>query len=500
MTEAQFKWLCNNCDQILMAEEATHSTIAISWLHVIRPHPQIYIKYKELFINDNSLRRNLSLILNKFLLKTRQIFQILLIIQESIYLLFEKTFTDNHIDILIISHRLSYSKIKNDDLYYGELPLNLVQDGYRVLIAYIDQAPGIKIEKRDWTHRSGIRHLILPKALSIKSEILLKRNLETEKLRILDLAKKNISNTESFNFLNNLSRQALSTDSKSAYRIGLQVGELVKKFQPKIILTTYEGHAWERLVFSESKKANPQIKCLGYQHAPIFNMQHANCRNLKSRYNPDYILASGVVSCEKFKNNISLKNILMRIVGSKRAEDNNIIENKILKYKDINDIVFIVCPEGFISECNLMIEFVVKSAKINPEIKFIIRLHPGIKKGSLNNNRLPKNVIFSDSQISSDLQKSTHILYRGSSAVFQAVSCGIQPVYLSLDGEIDINPLFEVSEYMLKVSKPNDLNNAINSHIYRKDINFMKINEYCKNSYTPFIYKNFLKVLSECNL
>ncbi len=232
MTEDQFRWLSNNCDQILLAEEATESTIAISWLHVIRPHPGIYIKYKELFITNASLRQKFSLFLEKFLDKARQVIQILLIIKESINISYEKCL-GNNIDILIVSHLLNDSTKNNDDLYYGDLPLILENAGYRVFIAYIDHTSGIKIKVRKGLLTNGAKYLVLPKALTRKSEIQITKNLKAEKLRILNLAEKNKLNPEKFNFLKNLSRQVLSTESKGSYRIGLQVGELVKKFQPK---------------------------------------------------------------------------------------------------------------------------------------------------------------------------------------------------------------------------------------------------------------------------
>jgi hypothetical protein len=41
------------------------------------------------------------------------------------------------------------------------------------------------------------------------------------------------------------------------------------------LVTTYEGHSWERLCFALAKEAKPLVKCIAYQHAPIFKYQHA---------------------------------------------------------------------------------------------------------------------------------------------------------------------------------------------------------------------------------
>ena len=41
-------------------------------------------------------------------------------------------------------------------------------------------------------------------------------------------------------------------------RFGYQVEQLVKKVKPKYIITTYEGHSLERILFAMARKANPK--------------------------------------------------------------------------------------------------------------------------------------------------------------------------------------------------------------------------------------------------
>ena len=59
---------------------------------------------------------------------------------------------------------------------------------------------------------------------------------------------------------------------------------------PDYIITTFEGHAWERLVFRSAREVCPQVKCLAYQHAPIFKNQHSIRRFIGNTYEPDYTL------------------------------------------------------------------------------------------------------------------------------------------------------------------------------------------------------------------
>ncbi len=492
MTEEQFKWLCNICDQTLLEKEATDSTVAVSWLHVIRPHPEILIKYKKIFNRRYSVNYKLESIITRSFILLSQLFHIF-IVALKILQIYEKKITDSRIDFLIVSHRLNNLKKYNDDLYFGNLPLSLANEGYKVLIAYIDHTSGYKKNTENKYLIEKIEHLILPKVLSIKTEYSILKTLYLERIRILNLAKKITTNSLLDNFFKNLLDQIITKETRGAYRIGIQIGELVKKLDPKFLITTYEGHAWERLVFSNARKSNQKIICMGYQHAPIFYLQHANCRNLKSNYNPDIILTSGKISYQKLKKTNVDKYSMIRLLGTHRARKNN----NITGFKDYKEVVISVCPEGINSEFNIIKEFLIKSAQVNPEIKFLLRLHPSIKRKAININRLPKNVEVSSSDISTDFLRSTHILYRGSSIVMEAVTYGIQPIYFGIRDEIDINPLFDINDYILKVFEPTDLIAGIFSKAYRDDHCFQKIIKYCKESYTPFSYKNLVDVLSK---
>ena len=98
---------------------------------------------------------------------------------------------------------------------------------------------------------------------------------------------------------------------------------------------------------------------------------------------------------------------------------------------------------------------------------------------NLSNNikKIPKNLIFSNNTFKKDVEKSSYIIYRGSAASIQALSSGVIPIYLKLENEINIDPL-----YMLKkkfyVSNVNDLNKILDNKntnkMNKKNIFFTK--------------------------
>ena len=62
------------------------------------------------------------------------------------------------------------------------------------------------------------------------------------------------------------------------------------------IITTFEGHAWERLVYYYARRANPNIKCFGYQHSAVFEHHNSIKRPLNNKYNPDVVFTSGKIA------------------------------------------------------------------------------------------------------------------------------------------------------------------------------------------------------------
>ena len=64
-------------------------------------------------------------------------------------------------------------------------------------------------------------------------------------------------------------------------------------------------------------------------------------------------------------------------------------------------------------------------------------------------NKLPKNIVVSKSDINRDFKKSKFILYRGSASVLNAVMNKIFPIYYKDNESYDFDPLFE---YFKKVT------------------------------------------------
>jgi hypothetical protein len=339
---------------------------------------------------------------------------------------------------------------------------------------------------RKWK-KNDISRLILSKQTGVFNEIhyYYKFIKESFRLKKLYLNESNFLKKKIVKLAINQVRPTINN-----LQFALQFKKISKIFNPKNVIVTHEGHAWERLAFFNLRKYS-NTKCFAYQHALIFKNQHEIKRNLQNNYNPDIILTSGKIGQNILKNSINLPNIKIDVLGSNRAiTDNSNIKNK-LKNKNIN---ILVLPEGTIEECLLLFEHSYKCAETLPDIKFIWRLHPLMKFNDLYSNiikfdLIPKNIKLSDSTLMQDINECDFVLYRGTTAVINCVINGLRPIYLEDNDNFNIDPLYEINEHKLVVKNISDtinfLSSFTNNEILKLDENKILISHASK-LFSPF--------------
>ena len=464
--EKQYLELCDACDEVLKSSGTIKECVAIGWLHIIRAHPEYLRKYVSEFEYSNY-----------FIRKARKLSKYILIYIHWFNQLRKTIFSDGlpwkssgeklgESDLLFVSHLINKSSIKQkDDFYFGKMPEIFRMSGYSVLTAMIDQTKYTRENttlKRNMTYPTVI---IFSSVLSFVNEIKLFLRLQAERIRLSRLAK-----LENKGLLKNVliraSQEAISPETVGNLRFMFQINLLVKKIKPKVIIVTYEGYAWERLVFMAAHKIDPNIRCVGYQHSAIYFLQHALKRSLSDMLDPDIILTTSKTLKRKLDDNNKLNNdIEVQVLGSTRIQKTN---NKIPRNAHVkNKKMCMVIPEGWISECNIMFNFSLLCAYQFPNINFIWRLHPLIsfeklKKNNKSFKNLPDNVIMSQHDIQYDIERSDWALYRGSTAIIQATKQEVRPIYLQLDGEITVDPLYEIEKWKAVISTVKDFGEIIN--------------------------------------
>jgi len=503
LNEKQYLELCKLADEVLLERSATPTRISIQWLHIIREHPEFLKNYESLFHSDSV---NIELI-RMWLKSIRNKLSLLKLLLKSFFAPDISEWSKilgrlSTREIIFISHLLNKTQFERwSDSYYGDLPQKLNKNGHTSLIALLNHSKLMSSLYIKKLNKEKICKVVFPQNLGLFNEL---KNLRLlfEEARNLRTSAKSERNMFKKKFLYQASIEALSSSSLNSMRLGSQIKTLVNKTKAKVLIVTYEGYSWERLAFYFARKTNPSVKCIGYMHAPLFQKQHAVKRSLAKVYNPDIVFTSGSVQKNQLERTESLKNITIEVLGTSRCFDDVVITND-LKRGAVNNgfrkKTCLVIPEGIESEIHMLFSFSLKCALEYPYMNFIWRLHPLFSFDSLtakNNlyNSLPGNVVLSDNELDQDFDRCEWVLYRGSSAVIQAVVAGLRPIYFHVSEQMKIDPLYELDVWKMEVETTQNFANILNNSECDYPL-YRKARDYCLKIYVPFDYSTINKSL-----
>jgi hypothetical protein len=494
--------ICKHCDDLLNKYNSSIQRVSINWLHVIREHPIILNRYEILFLNNN---------LHKYIYRTKFVcinylrffFNIIGSIKKKPIFFelghFEEDFS---VDYLFVSHLIDASHLNNDfDFYFGNTIKNIDSLNYKTVTVLLNQTK-ITNEVLKKQYLLSSRKVLISKLLDFKNEISLFFQLFKEsKIIKRELKKINHYNNElQSKIFKETSRQCLSSSTANNLRYHFQFKQIIKKYRPKNIISTFEGHAWERILFFAAKEQCISIQCIGYQHTSLFRFQHSVLRKLNPLFNPDVILTTGEAAYRRFKKSDIGFDKIVAILGSNRG--NALIKSESL-YETRNNTC-IVIPEGFDSECFILFKFALECSKVSPEINFIFKLHPIMNKESFIKkypqfNLLPSNVKWATDDIESDLSVCKWALYRGTTMIVQAIYAGLIPLYYQTNAdEMSLDLLYEVSQMKPTLTNTNDfITNTLpmNQSIFDRN----SVLNYCSTLYNNFNYKILIEVANLSN-
>lgn len=490
ITEQQYKILCNKLHKILQKDEFGQEIFCVPWMHIIRAHPIVLKRYNEIFFSKKSfnylfyfIKKNIQIYLNNI-----QIIWKSISCKSRFYI---GEINNRQYDYLFISHLLNDSQFNDlNDFYFNDIPDHLSSNGLNSIFAYIPQFNyDEKLVKQSIRFKEN---LLLTKSLSFFDEFKIRISLFKTSRKLLQIRKVDDFDNR---ILQRLKWEFMSIGSQTNMRFIKQIEKIILLVQPKYIVVPFEGHGYERLVFSVVNKINPKIICIAYQHTGLFKHSNAIFNFYSKKYNPNIILTSGKHGYDEIQK-INTK-IPLEILGSFRGLPDNINQMKSKNKKKC-----IVVPEGFINECIYLFEFSIKCANEFPDIEFIWRLHPSISfeqlfKQSPNLKNTPNNVILSNNNMDIDIIDCYWALYRGSTAIFKIIANGARPIYLSKSEEISIDPLHDIDDDIRKnISTLNEFIDVIKIDIF-DNLHFTNkynssIKNYCENRFAKINYEILL--------
>jgi hypothetical protein len=377
------------------------------------------------------------------------------------------------VEILIISNLVSPDCLKKD-LYFGNLDKILNKEKLKTLKVF-----------RNFTNKKQTEFINLKKNYNT---ILSKRSNYFTELKLLYLSLKEILIFIFLNKYRNVKKYINVKDFISIIpnlRLISQIEELIQIVEPKIIIFTYEGHAWERLLVNLCKKKYKWITSIGYQFSPIKNNQIGFFRKLKNDYNPDYLAVSGQKTFNQIINRINFTKVFK--LGSP-----NFIKKKI-KGKKIIDLLVALDSEP--SELFKMTNFCIDFANKNNEFNIILRLHPIYS----DNLKIIDEILFKIQKINNlhmsrkslvkDLQNSKYLLFTDTAISITCLSYNVVPIFFYNQSSNNI--------YDGKFPKSNVVKNNTDLKHILKVKNNSKLSPYFRNYRDKYFERFHLNTLKK---
>ena len=476
MNEKEYRKLCEDCFKILNIEK---KAMAVSFLHVLKEHPESLKQYLLLYNKENYLIKLIKYILLYTKVILINIFRLIMSFIHNNELWYSNTNGFKvQCDLLLVTHLINKNQLNNEnDFFFGDLENYLKTSGFKVGIIFIDHI-GIKNKILNLNNKNIY---ILPSLINFRLEMkLLKKALSIKRLI------KNLIHEKELNplLIKFSAVNSIGSSTLSALRIEYQVTHLMEYLNPKGLIFTYEGHSWERLLSLSTKVENRNIVSIGYQHNYLTKLQNSSLRSFGAPFDPDCIFVSGLFGKIRFSNSMYNTKYGIELIGSNRVS----IEKKNKLFKKQKRVL--VIPEGLNSECEIMFKFSRKCADLDFNIKYLWRLHPALTKKYIINNslfkNLPENITLSSNSLESDVEYSTHVLYRGSTAVINAIKLGLKPIYLNIHGELEIDVLHGLNNWKEKIHSPIELIQIIHNDDTSEDNKKIALSYidkiYCKQS------------------
>ena len=319
------------------------------------------------------------------------------------------------VDILFVGHLVDHQDlIDTNDRYYGDLPTVCAEQGWSVHNVWLNQT---KSEVVSSSRSAKTNITVLDRRLSVTGEFKNFMSLCIDAVRICLEGAAGSAQGEANPALFRrhkrfIAARHMNYRNMAAIRIAKQIAGIVAEYRPKIIIYTFEGQAWERVLCKCIRDLLPNISMIGYQHTVLV----PGVRNINSRIgegaDASHILTAGRITYDMLLrkvNSLQIDNMAGSPKAMTRAKPG---------LQSFNGTV-LGAPEGQLSEVKIIADWLLAGAVVFPEINFVLRLHPLISKRFVIKScpelaTAPKNFRISEADLEKDLSIASWVLYRGS--------------------------------------------------------------------------------------
>jgi hypothetical protein len=460
MTAQEYADITAACDRLLRAAGTSLARVAIPTLHVINEHPSCTSVYDSALHPERPWRGMRPL--TEWEDSPRAALRAARAIARGSFaegLPLQSTVA-GPVDVLIVSHLVNPAQLQRDeDFYFGPLQRLLTERGATSMLAFVNHLSPERARGMARDATLQFNRAVLPDRAPPRIEARLWLQCLRARNALRDAARA-AANPVDRAVAMLASRHAWLSATVANLRLHRAIAQLCRSLTPRIVLTTYEGEACERLIWHAARSNGLRTLCAGYQHTRLLPLSHAVRRPIGVREldcDPDVVLTLGDSSHATLASSPQLAALRLIKYGSHRWLPNHIPP------PEARANICLVLPDADPCETALLFEFAAACAQQLPQTTFALRPHPGTDLQALRRltpvlNELPANAIVSVSTtLAEDCAGARYCLYRGSSAAVQAVMSGIKPFYVCGADELSFDPLGSLRGWRETVSSPEDL-------------------------------------------
>jgi hypothetical protein len=463
MTGAEYDALARACDRLLRAPDTSLARLSLPLLHVINEHPALLSQYAALFAPDGHRVAADAAGIRPTTIVTRATRALRRALErhwDARDAALEPRDSAASVDVLIVSRASSLTALtRADDFYFGSLQRMLNERGATAWVAMVDHIGEQTPARQSALHDLPPARSLLPCRVSLSTELALWHSCLSARRTLLSSAAA-VRDPLERQLAIRAAEQLLSGAALGNLRLHDAVFQLCRRLRPRIVITTYEGDASERVIWHAARSGGAAL-CVGYQHTTLLPRAHAIRRAVCApgiACDPDVILALGETTRAALAESKELGAVRLLTYGSHRRP--HLVAPEQLGQREARCLVL---PDAAASEAAALFEFALDCAREMAEITFVLRPHPSSDYARAAARppplaELPRNVEISHAtSFEAECLRARFCLYRGSSAAMYAVLAGIKPFYLARAGELPFDPLSGLPDWRETVRSPRDL-------------------------------------------
>lgn len=362
------------------------------------------------------------------------------------------------VNSLFLSHAIAGNLgSEKTDQYFAQMPNYLQSKGQKVTIVYTNQTRTrySRLLEKLRTKNKDLNILLIPKFLSPSKSLrflFISAKLATRCMRI------GISNLHSSprdsQILFAATSHFFSRNSYNNYLIKESLIEIQSLGKPDRLLLTLEGHSYEQYVTDALATLDGKCRFVFYQHSPLVPGSVGITSFIQGLKKQHTILLTGKVY-KQYLAKVS-RTPKYSVVGSQKTE------GQIRPLSGNNAEILLFTPEGTVHATKEFINLINHLVESNPSEKFVLRLHPGLRKNIKINfliRKLQKHSSFelSSSSLHNDLSRSRYVFYRSSAVGVEALRSNAVLVFYSNGKDSELNPLSLVNNSCLVTANTNEV-------------------------------------------